>query len=808
MPTPSTQLLSRTIYDIDGTTTVWNFSFSGGYIDPSHVKAYTELPNGIRTPIIVTPEMLIGEFQLQVTPALPPSAGLLVIYRDTPKDLPLVDFVEGPLSEVALDTNARQAVFIAAEAQDEFASTNYQIAVDAASAAVASANQANIDAGTAASAASAAGSSALLAAEAATAAGNASAAASTSASLAATYVGSLGTTGGAANVGADDAASGSLFTTVQGFITRAMSGAGAALFGFDWAALPAAINKIDWGIQTAGNGVNVLRYIPPSEWPDILNGTSVYDCAANIQAAVSSGKFDFYIPSGRFVIGTSVLIPWGVSLIGANARRTVLASKVGGTYTANSMILCNTTDGVTWVQSYPNIGVGKIENVCFDNDAANISGLIGVISAGSYVHTDIRGHNMTTIVQSTADYNDNVEIRRIISRNAGAGYQVKVNQLGDGLIIEGCHFPPRTDNTFPLGIELIGCTGGTMREIIGGNNRVYRCSNVAIERPHLEGSTITIDSSSVHLMQMFATPNEQNQANIRLLSTDGGKYAVTIDGYHNAVWDNRIPSTYNQYDIQTHSDYEMTIRNCYKRAYRSGNITISEITGVLLQRQDGSDFAQFNKLSHYLSAQCRIQRFQNAVIDLKMQCGTGAFFSLSNTVTTGNVAWRKSSGTYYYRMQYVYDDIRKIGVTDSDPERSFTLANGGSALQHVLSFSSRNPNVLCRLYRGTSSGVYTETVDIPLVSARQLFDDGLVVNGHPWVARTAGGVDLTNTTATQIELTPTRTKIISTTTPTVGTFAAGDKTEYLNPAAGGFSGVVCTTAGAPGTWKTYGAISA
>jgi hypothetical protein len=245
MPTPSTQLLSRTIYDIDGTTTVWNFSFSGGYIDPSHVKAYTELPNGIRTPIIVTPEMLIGEFQLQVTPALPPSAGLLVIYRDTPKDLPLVDFVEGPLSEVALDTNARQAVFIAAEAQDEFASTNYQIVVDAASAAVASANQANIDAGTAASAASAAGSSALLAAGAATAAGNASAAASTSASLAATYVGSLGTTGGAANVGADDAASGSLFTTVQGFITRAMSGAGAALFGFDWAALPAAINKID-----------------------------------------------------------------------------------------------------------------------------------------------------------------------------------------------------------------------------------------------------------------------------------------------------------------------------------------------------------------------------------------------------------------------------------------------------------------------------------------------------------------------------------------------------------------------------------
>ena len=135
MPTPSEQLLSRTIYDVDGTTTVWNFSFTGGYIDPSHVKAYTELPNGIRTPIIVTPEMLIGEFQLQVTPALPLSAGLLVIYRDTPKDLPLVDFVEGPLSEVALDTNARQAVFIAAEAVDLVNSTDVSAAIGAAEAA-------------------------------------------------------------------------------------------------------------------------------------------------------------------------------------------------------------------------------------------------------------------------------------------------------------------------------------------------------------------------------------------------------------------------------------------------------------------------------------------------------------------------------------------------------------------------------------------------------------------------------------------------------------------------------------------------
>lgn len=79
MPTPSEQLLSRTIYDIDGATTVWDFSFAGGYLDASHVKAYTELPTGARTAITVTPEMLIGEYQLQITPALSSSSGVLVI---------------------------------------------------------------------------------------------------------------------------------------------------------------------------------------------------------------------------------------------------------------------------------------------------------------------------------------------------------------------------------------------------------------------------------------------------------------------------------------------------------------------------------------------------------------------------------------------------------------------------------------------------------------------------------------------------------------------------------------------------------
>lgn len=44
--------------------------------------------------------------------------------------------------------------------------------------------------------------------------------------------------------------------------------------------------------------------------------------------------------------------------------------------------------------------------------------------------------------------------------------------------------------------------------------------------------------------------------------------------------------------------------------------------------------------------------------------------------------------------------------------------------------------------------------------------------------------------------------------PTTGTWAVGDRVFDTSPSAGGHIGWVCTTAGTPGTWKTFGAITA
>lgn len=43
--------------------------------------------------------------------------------------------------------------------------------------------------------------------------------------------------------------------------------------------------------------------------------------------------------------------------------------------------------------------------------------------------------------------------------------------------------------------------------------------------------------------------------------------------------------------------------------------------------------------------------------------------------------------------------------------------------------------------------------------------------------------------------------------PTTGAWARGDLVYNSEPSAGGFIGWVCVTAGEPGTWKTWGAIT-
>lgn len=319
MATPIEQLLSRTVYNTDGATSVWDFSFSGGYIYPAHVKAYTEAPDGNRTDVTLT---LTGPYQVTISPPLAVGSKL-VIYRDTPKDLPLVDFAdESGFSETALDTNARQAVFIAAEAADIIALSNFGAAVEAAELAASSASAANIDASSAASSASAAASSSL-------SAGLAAVNAASSAAAAANTVASLQAADGATLVGADDESAGTLWSTVQGALgwLKAKWGDLAASYGASLVGyLPAGTGAVATYVQSKlRERVSVIDF--GADPTGVLDSTDAFNLASMASIAHTGNdhlamRREIIVPAGDFMIAGTVYVRKGQMLKGAGDGAT------------------------------------------------------------------------------------------------------------------------------------------------------------------------------------------------------------------------------------------------------------------------------------------------------------------------------------------------------------------------------------------------------------------------------------------------------------------------------------------------------
>lgn len=101
--------------------------------------------------------------------------------------------------------------------------------------------------------------------------------------------------------------------------------------GFSYA-LNYAANTIGWAARTALNKPNALRWVPVSEWANILNGTSTTDLTAYIQTAVNNSAF---FPQGRWNINatTGITLTDGVDVSGAGKARTIFWAilNTGGT---------------------------------------------------------------------------------------------------------------------------------------------------------------------------------------------------------------------------------------------------------------------------------------------------------------------------------------------------------------------------------------------------------------------------------------------------------------------------------------------
>lgn len=313
----------------DGVKTVWDFNFAGaentpGYISISHVKAFTVNPAGLRSDIVIQPAMWVSATSIRITPAV--AAGtVLTIYRDTPKDKPLVNYTtNGIITEANLDTTARQAIYVAAEVLDSFAEA--QEVVDgigeSVSAAAASAAASLVSENAAAAAESAAESAAAAAdADRIAAAGSA-----TTASTAA------GVATGAATTA----------TTALSNFEKRYLGAKATSPTVDNAGLPLTAGALYF--STTANQMLVYSTLS-NTWGPLTNSTILNGTVAPTSAVGFPG--DFYINTVDYLIyGPKVGTAWGAprSLIGPGGSGSGNVS--GPASSADSqLVLFNGTNG-------------------------------------------------------------------------------------------------------------------------------------------------------------------------------------------------------------------------------------------------------------------------------------------------------------------------------------------------------------------------------------------------------------------------------------------------------------------------------
>lgn len=223
----------------DGVTTQHEFTFAGGYISKAHVKAYILNAAGVKTDITVTDAMFVGPYTLNLGVAAP-VGGEAVIYRDTPKGLPLVDFQKGArITEANLDKTTQQAIFGVAEIYD---------AANAAGVVVADVVTAAAAAGAARDAAQAARAGAELAEDNAAASAAASAASAATSSAAA-----ASTAGSVAAAAASESAAAASASAAAASALAADASADAALVSETNAAATVAAIDLPTIVRTTGD---------------------------------------------------------------------------------------------------------------------------------------------------------------------------------------------------------------------------------------------------------------------------------------------------------------------------------------------------------------------------------------------------------------------------------------------------------------------------------------------------------------------------------------------------------------------------
>lgn len=581
---------------------------------------------------------------------------------------------------------------------------------------------------------------------------------------------------------------------------------------------PFLVNDLGKKIVGFMNPDNTVYLLAPGEVfsPDLTaaekSGTadatnSLMDAASKINEA---GRGTFII-DGTLICTKSIKLPVECNIIMTPGSEILTRPNLvtgANDFTANTVFLVNCSNGTNWDVPYPNIR-GQAIGINIDN-SANPALVVGAIKVGCGMDIkNIRSTHTIFNVRTAGTYLDLVRIDgSMLSEQQGTDYAIELSNLGDGIQIKSSHAYIAGGATVPRNIKLNACQGAVIESTIGGDMYFNQCRAVKFQGGHHETGTITVDGSDVTIDDLLTwvgtTPS------ILCTSNAGGeRRSLVIRNWDNLFRRNNTAITPTNFDLQVGTGCNVVVENCSRVFGTTANAYQSEKFGIFVANSAGSALTAWNNYAYAYSRRGEIDSRQLVSSAAHVNPGSGTVALFNSTTTTNSCTFQAASATYYYQAQLIYDATRRLGEPSTSPEHSVAVTNGGVCPHFVVGpgMASRTQNCFVRLYRGTVSNSYDFYVDLPLIAMREITDRGDVCSGRPWIARTAA------TTATIFSTVDLAVKgslvdaTMATIPPTIGTWTVGDKCYNSAPAAGGFIGCVCTTAGTPGTHKTWGAIT-
>jgi hypothetical protein len=508
--------------------------------------------------------------------------------------------------------------------------------------------------------------------------------------------------------------------------------------------------------------VSIWDFIPKAEWAALQAGTSTYDCLSAFTNAINTGK-SLDIRNGTFPI-SSTLSPksnttWSGDTSGVLKWTTVnciiYANQITG-WTMDGIVVDGNYTGyiISGVQKAWGIQLEECVQINIRNSVFRYLYRIGIC-----------------VGQASAVMCQDIVIDNNVIHDCGYPADPSVG-YGNGVAVLSASNVKITNNWV---YNITGNTSGTAGINLEPSLEAYNCYDIEI------ASNKVTDCNNCPGIQLYmGHPSDytgvRRNINIHdnIVSNTGTGQGIACTQFGDTfIRNNQLDST------------QGILVKRYKaaKAIVEGNVISSVTTsgGYGIQFQDGiaSAIVRGNRLKSISGVGIQVDMFDYTVAMAAKECliqdnvinastGAAITYSAGNFVISGNMMVNCSSITDYYMKSLLGGAYQSInGFIGSN---TFVSTSGS-----ILAFINTEGNLQDNVQIGTNSYVGPIT---PTMKTYTYNIDGRVPG------------------------------IITDTLPASGTWKVGDIIWKATPAASGYIGWVCTTAGTPGTFKQFGTIQA